>query len=123
MAAIVFQGTSPHLIPLPEHHTATMTSCSCTRPDRCSPPPNARASTPSPTVSRRSAPSVSFRTANSSLRSTLRPSSPSTAPVYEEHKRSSPGFVDGAIEAFGRIVWSIEDVEATLRDWSDRSTG
>ena len=33
------------------------------------------------------------------------------------------GFVGGAIEAFGRIVWSIEDVEATLRDWSDRSTG
>ena len=31
-------------------------------------------------------------------------------------------FVGDAIGAFGTIVWSIEDVEATLRDWSDRST-
>ena len=31
-------------------------------------------------------------------------------------------FVGGAIEACGTIVWTIDDVEATLRDWGDRST-
>jgi len=31
-------------------------------------------------------------------------------------------FVGGAIEACGTIVWTIDDVEATLRGWSDRST-
>lgn len=31
-------------------------------------------------------------------------------------------FVGGAIEACGTIVWTIDDVEAILRGWGDRST-
>jgi len=31
-------------------------------------------------------------------------------------------FVGGAIEAYGAIVWNIDDVESTLRDWGGRST-
>lgn len=30
-------------------------------------------------------------------------------------------FVGGAIEAHGAIVWNIDDVESTLRDWGGRS--
>jgi hypothetical protein len=31
-------------------------------------------------------------------------------------------FVGGAIETYGQLVWSIDEVEATLRDWSASNT-
>ncbi len=31
-------------------------------------------------------------------------------------------FVGGAIEAYGTLAWSIEEVESTLREWSTRDT-